>query len=79
MSDYDAASRADDSPAIPPFGLRDEFSDLACAANSVSAELERRRKMPAPAHKLGAIGTLTAGVARELNNPIVSPRKPLRI
>lgn len=49
---------------------RDEFSDLAMAMNHMISQLVLRHDMLVKAHKLKAVGTLTAGVAHELNNPI---------
>jgi two-component system NtrC family sensor kinase len=58
------------TPAMPQKGYRDEFSQLAMAMNHMMVQLNRRHEMLAQAQKLKAVGTLTAGVAHELNNPI---------
>lgn len=54
----------------PSRKFRDEFTDLALALNHMMHQLEHRQRLLVQAHKLKAIGTLTAGVAHELNNPI---------
>ncbi|MFH0899976.1 MAG: ATP-binding protein [Pseudomonadota bacterium] len=60
----------DFTPVRPARRYRDEFTDLAIAINCMVHELDRRQEMLAESHKLRAIGTLTAGIAHELNNPI---------
>jgi len=49
---------------------RDEFSELALAMNHMMQQVVCRQELLVRTHKLKAIGTLTAGVAHELNNPI---------
>jgi two-component system NtrC family sensor kinase len=49
---------------------RDEFSELALAMNHMMDQVAYRQDLLVRTHKLKAIGTLTAGVAHELNNPI---------
>lgn len=56
---------------IPPLRkYRDEISDVNLAMNQMIHELRRRQELMIESHKLRAIGTLTAGIAHELNNPL---------
>jgi len=54
----------------PARKYRDEFSDLAVAVNSMLTELEKRQDQIIQSRKMGALGSLTAGIAHELNNPL---------
>jgi len=60
----------DYTPILPRRRYRDEFSALAIAINRMVEELIHRESVLVESHKLRAVGTLTAGVAHELNNPI---------
>jgi two-component system NtrC family sensor kinase len=55
---------------MPKRRYRDELSELAMAMNHMMYQLLLRQDMLVKAHKLEAVGTLTAGIAHELNNPI---------
>jgi signal transduction histidine kinase len=63
-------SDGDFTPITPRRRYRDEFSELAMAMNHMMTQLVHRHDLLVHAHKLKAVGTLTAGVAHELNNPI---------
>ena len=63
-------AQGDFTPIPPARRFRDEFTNLALALNHMMEELQRRHDMLVKSHKLRAVGTLTAGIAHELNNPI---------
>ncbi|MEW5913431.1 MAG: HAMP domain-containing sensor histidine kinase [Thermodesulfobacteriota bacterium] len=60
----------DYTPITPSRRYRDEFTDLALAINAMIQELENREAVLIQSHKMRAVGTLTSGVAHELNNPL---------
>ncbi|MEJ2661256.1 MAG: histidine kinase dimerization/phospho-acceptor domain-containing protein, partial [Desulfobacteraceae bacterium] len=62
---------AGDFRPITPFRrYRDEFTDLSLAINEMIKEIANREAALIQTHKMRAVGTLTAGVAHELNNPM---------
>jgi two-component system, NtrC family, sensor kinase len=63
-------SLGDFTPITPRRRFRDEFTKLALAINQMIEELEMREEELIQLHKVRAVGTLTAGIAHELNNPL---------
>jgi two-component system NtrC family sensor kinase len=63
-------AQGDFTPITPQRKYYDEFSELSVTMNQMMDQLAYRQELLVRAHKLKAVGTLTAGVAHELNNPI---------
>jgi len=56
---------------ITPYGDdKNEIHHLVAAVNRMVGELEKRREQLVQSRKIASIGTLTAGIAHEINNPI---------
>jgi two-component system NtrC family sensor kinase len=62
--------KGDFSPIQPARRYRDEFSRLAVAINRMLFRLKERESQLARASRMAAVGTLTAGIAHEINNPL---------
>ncbi|MFW6357256.1 MAG: sensor histidine kinase [bacterium] len=63
-------AQGDFTPIMPDNKYRDEFTIVELAINRMLHELEHHHNSMVESHKQRAIGTLTAGVAHELNNPL---------
>jgi two-component system NtrC family sensor kinase len=63
-------ANGDFSPILPARRYRDEFSRLAVGINRMIFRLKQREAQLARTSRMVAVGTLTAGIAHELNNPL---------
>jgi two-component system NtrC family sensor kinase len=66
----DRIAAGDFSLIVPARKYRDEFSQLALAINNMLQELELRQQQLIQSAKMAAVGSLTSGIAHELNNPL---------
>lgn len=69
-STTERVARGDFSPIPPEPGQLLEISGLTGAFNRMAQELEANQEDLLQARKIAALGTFTAGIAHELNNPL---------
>ena len=63
-------AEGDFTPIKPAKKYKDEFSRLAMAINCMMDQFKRNQEQYIQSRKMASIGTLTSGIAHELNNPL---------
>jgi len=63
-------ARGDFTPIKATRRYKDEFSRLAIAINWMMDQLKKNQEQYIQSRKMAVIGTLTSGIAHELNNPL---------
>ncbi len=70
MAYMERIGHGDYSPITPVRRYRDEFSNVAMAINRMMHELKVHQERLVQSEKMAVVGTLTSGIAHELNNPL---------
>ncbi len=70
---------AGDFEKIPPLNTHDEFDDFVTSLNTMISEVNKRNEQLIQSRKMASLGTLTSGVAHELNNPLNNISTSLQI
>jgi signal transduction histidine kinase len=63
-------AEGDFTPIKPAKKYKDEFSRLAVAINCMMDQFKKNQEQYIQSRKMASIGTLTSGIAHELNNPL---------
>jgi two-component system NtrC family sensor kinase len=63
-------AQGDYTPITPARKYKDEFSRLGIAINLMMDQLQKNQEQYIQTRKMASIGTLTSGIAHELNNPL---------
>jgi signal transduction histidine kinase len=63
-------ARGNFTPIDYKSGSKDEIYDLTTAFNKMAREIDERQEELVQSRKIAALGTFTAGVAHEINNPL---------
>ncbi|MDY6822868.1 MAG: ATP-binding protein [Thermodesulfobacteriota bacterium] len=70
---------AGDYEKIPPLNTHDEFEAFVASLNTMISEVNKRNEQLIQSRKMASLGTLTSGVAHELNNPLNNISTSLQI
>ncbi len=70
---------AGDYEKIPPLNTNDEFDAFVQSLNTMISEVNKRNEQLIQSRKMASLGTLTSGVAHELNNPLNNISTSLQI
>lgn len=68
-----------DYEKVPSLNTNDEFDDFVQSLNTMISEVNKRNEQLVQSRKMASLGTLTSGVAHELNNPLNNISTSLQI